>query len=219
MYYIYCFNNKTNNHKYIGYTNDPTRRFREHLSSAYNTKSTVYNYTFAKKIRQYGKESFEILILEILEDHKTALEREAYWINYYDTYAGPGYNIAPGGIGSINGKYRLSEDQVKEIHRLLYTDCSISEIKSKFGISGTLISNINQGKKYNIDPKIEYPIRRTYKEDEEYDDLIKLLTTTNLSFSRIAKELEISESTVKKINYGQLRKGMSDTYPIRKKVK
>jgi group I intron endonuclease len=218
MYYIYCFNNKLNNHKYIGYTNDLTRRFREHLSSAYNTKSGVYNYTFAKKIRQYGKESFEIIILEILDDHKKAIEREAYWIKHYNTYEGPGYNIAPGGIEST-WKNKLSEEQVKEIYVLLRTDCSVNEIKQRFNISGTLVSNINRGYKYVIDPAVEFPIRHTYKEDDEYDDLIKLLTTTSLSFSRIAKELNISVSTVKKINYGSLRKGMSDTYPIRKKVK
>lgn len=218
MYYVYCFNNKITNNKYIGQTNDLTRRFREHFSSAYNKKSEVYNYMFSKKIREYGVENFEIIILEILSNQKEALEKEAYWVTHYNTYEGAGYNTSPGGIYG-NPKHKLSEEEVFRIYQLLKTDISVEEIKNIFNISGTLISNINQGRKYVIDDSVEFPIRKTYKEDVEYDELILLLTTTTLPFSKIAKELGIAESTVKKINYGSLKKGLSKTYPIRKKVK
>ena len=43
MYYIYCYINKINNHKYVGQTNDYERRIREHRSCAFNKKASSYN--------------------------------------------------------------------------------------------------------------------------------------------------------------------------------
>ena len=43
MYYIYCYTNKLNNHKYVGQTNNYERRIREHRSCAFNEKGNSYN--------------------------------------------------------------------------------------------------------------------------------------------------------------------------------
>ena len=61
MYYIYCYTNKTNNHKYVGQTNNLKRRIREHRSSANNPNSPCYNDLFHSKIREYGIDMPEIL--------------------------------------------------------------------------------------------------------------------------------------------------------------
>ena len=53
---------------------------------------------------------------------------------------------------------------------------------------------------------------------EDYDELINLLLYSDLSYKAIAQRLGIGESTVKKINYGTLRKGLYPSYPIRKKT-
>lgn len=42
------------------------------------------------------------------------------------------------------------------------------------------------------------------------------MLNSDLSYAKIAEALGISQSTVKKINYGTLRHGMYPTYPIRK---
>ena len=66
MYYIYCYTNKINNHKYVGQTNNYERRIREHRSCAFNAKSSSYNDLIHKKIRQYGEDNFDITIIETL---------------------------------------------------------------------------------------------------------------------------------------------------------
>lgn len=88
------------------------------------------------------------------------------------------------------------------------------EISEEFNISETLLSNINLGLKYR--KNIEYPIRKNYKSEEDYEELVYLLKNTRISFLKIAEKLQIGESTVKKINYGTLRRGLSEEYPIRK---
>lgn len=60
---------------------------------------------------------------------------------------------------------------------------------------------------------------RYYKKDEDYENLINLLEDSDLSLSKIAKQLNIGYSTVKKINSGKMRKGIYPIYPIRKKRK
>lgn len=84
-----------------------------------------------------------------------------------------------------------------------------------FEISNTLLSNINIGLRYKQENET-YPIRKNYKEKEDYEELIDLLLNSRLSFKKIAEKLEMAESTVKKINYGTLVPGLSKSYPIRK---
>ena len=53
MYYIYCYTNKINQHKYVGQTNNYNRRIREHRSCAFNKNASSYNDLIHKKIREY----------------------------------------------------------------------------------------------------------------------------------------------------------------------
>ena len=55
MYYIYCYTNKINQHKYVGQTNNYKRRIREHHSCAFNSNASSYNDLIHKKIREYGE--------------------------------------------------------------------------------------------------------------------------------------------------------------------
>lgn len=66
MYYIYCYTNKKNNHKYVGQTNNLKRRIREHRYCAFNEKASSYNDLLHKKIREYGEDNFEISLIETL---------------------------------------------------------------------------------------------------------------------------------------------------------
>ena len=66
MYYIYCYTNKINQHKYVGQTNNLKRRYNEHLSASYNENSISYNSLFHQKIREYGIDNFDFEILETI---------------------------------------------------------------------------------------------------------------------------------------------------------
>ena len=89
MKYIYCVTNKINGLKYVGQTNNPKRRWYSLCCDNDNQKIT-------KAIQEYGKENFEMEILEKCTIDNVD-EKEKYWIDYYNTYEGEGYNEHCGG--------------------------------------------------------------------------------------------------------------------------
>ncbi len=93
---IYCIINKINNKKYIGLTvKHAKQRFWEHVTKSNNP---TYNSLLHRAIKKYGKENFEITILEddILEN--ILPEKEIEYIEKYNTY-NEGYNLTRGGEG------------------------------------------------------------------------------------------------------------------------
>lgn len=214
--YIYSFINKTNGHRYIGKTNNPERRLREHKSMAFNPKVIeTRDCLWYQKIREYGWENFDFEILEVVTS-ETWAEREVFWIKYYNTYHGAGYNMSPGGDLSRDDQCILTDVEIQFIYdELLNTKISQKDIATEFNVSQTLISNINQGLRY-FKEEYKYPLRKNYKKGlEEYSELIFLLKETKLSFREIAKRLGIAESSVKKINYGKMHHDENIKYPIR----
>lgn len=161
--YIYSFVNKINGHRYIGKTNDVERRKREHKSLAYNENiiNTNKDCTWYKKIREYGWDNFDVEILEIANESNW-VEREQYWIKYYNTYKGVGYNETIGGDDHPH-LMSLTDIEAQEIRNLLLnSDMTQEEIAEEYWVSSVLISNINQGQKY-IDETLNYPLRKTIK--------------------------------------------------------
>lgn len=106
---IYKITKKENGKSYIGQSNNIERRFSEHKSRA--------DIPIELAIRKYGINAFTYEILE-----ECSLEnldsREIYWINYYNTYRGFGYNCSPGGgnnRGENNGRTKLTNEDVAYI--------------------------------------------------------------------------------------------------------
>lgn len=220
MYYIYCYENKINQHKYVGQTNNFQRRVREHRSCAFNEKASSYNDLIHKKIREYGEENFTITILEkiYIEDIKEVNERESYWIEKLNSYCGNGlgYNMDLGGGRKAKSSI-LSSQQLEELKQDIKKGNPFYDIEQKYNVSASFISSINHGV-YFYDEQEEYPLYKYYKDDNDYDELIDLLLNSTYSLSKISQILNIGYSTVKKINAGTLRKGLYPTYPIRKKA-
>lgn len=219
MYYIYCYTNKINQHKYIGQTNNLKRRIREHHSCAFNEKSSSYNDLIHKKIREYGEENFEISLIETLytDNIHEVNKREQYWIAEKNSYCknGVGYNMDRGG-GRRGYSSILCEEELQLLKRDIKNGMSYLEIEKLYSISSSFISSINNGI-YFYDENENYPLFKYYKEDEDYNELIDLLINSEYSLKKISEILNISYSTVKKINAGTMRKGLYPTYPIRKK--
>jgi group I intron endonuclease len=91
---IYKHTNIITGKSYIGRTIfSIEKRWKSHISSAKNGST----YDFHESIRKYGESNF---ISEILEECKESdiINREEYWIKYYDTYNN-GYNMNEGGSG------------------------------------------------------------------------------------------------------------------------
>lgn len=219
MYYIYCYTNKLNGHRYVGQTNNIQRRQREHKSTSYNPKSTSYNDLIHKKMRQYGYENFDFEVLEIIysDDIEVVNAQEQFWVKKLDTYCGHGhgYNMDLGG-GQPEHSRIISKKDIGTIKTLLKNKEPFIDIQKRFDISAAFISAINHGV-YYYDDQETYPLCKYYKDDSDYDELINLLANTDIPLAEIARQLEMGYSTVKKINAGTLRHGLYPTYPIRKK--
>lgn len=217
MYYIYCYTNKITNRKYVGQTNNIERRKREHRSCALNEKSSSHNDLFHTKLRQYGEENFEFNIVEEIPNDNIDFvnKREKYWISNLQTNVKDfGYNLTMGGLGNQKTNRVLTLEEVNMLKDEIKKGQRYSFLMEKYQISTSYISSINHGT-YYYNPQEQYPLFQYYKTDNDYQILIDLLLNSELSFKQISEELKIGESTVKKINYGKLRKGLYHTYPIR----
>lgn len=219
MYYIYCYTNRFNGHKYIGQTNNIERRKREHKSTSYNPNSTSYNDLVHKKMREYGYDNFDFEVLEVIysDDIEIANQQEQFWVAKLDTYCGHGrgYNMDLGGCQPEHSRV-VSKEDIATIKNLLKNKEPFINIQQRFNISASFVSAINHGV-YYYDEKENYPLCKYYKNDSDYNELINLLVNTDMSLAEISRRLNLGYSTVKKINAGTLRHGLYPTYPIRKK--
>jgi len=106
---IYKITKKSNGKSYIGQSNDIDRRILEHQ---YKTDLAI-----DKAITKYGIDAFTYETIE--ECNLDELnEKEKYWIAYYNTYKGFGYNCSEGGgdsRGENNGRTNLTNEDVAYI--------------------------------------------------------------------------------------------------------
>lgn len=210
MYYIYKITNKLNGHSYIGQTNCPERRFREHMSASKNPKNPCFDYPLYRGIRKYGKDNYSFSIIDKTDDKNKIDALECCYIKQFGYY-----NISSGGQFRFDMRI-LSIEQAFQVKQMIIDNIPYAKISEQFDISYTLISDINYGNRY-FDPNDKYPLHNNIKDKEEYDELINLLLTTTLTFKEIANQSGFSEATVKKINYGKLRRDLwNESYPIRK---
>ena len=106
---IYKITKKENGKSYIGQSNDIKRRFQEH-----KTKKDI---PIELAIQKYGVDAFDFEILEECELSELDT-KEVYWIAYYNTFKGIGYNCNSGGgnsRGENNGRTKLTNEDVAYI--------------------------------------------------------------------------------------------------------
>lgn len=95
-YSVYKWTNSITGRSYIGYTGDSTLfRWNKHLLNAHSGVDTY----FYKSIRKYPIHVWNLQILHETCNRDEALEREKYFINFYNTLAPNGYNSSSGGTG------------------------------------------------------------------------------------------------------------------------
>ena len=108
---IYVITNDINNKQYVGKTNENIeKRFAEHLNDA--TKRITEKRPLYRAINKYGKEHFQIKVLEEC-DISILSEREIYWIEKLNTYKN-GYNATIGGDGKQLYDYNIFIDEYKK---------------------------------------------------------------------------------------------------------
>lgn len=99
---IYKITNLINNKCYIGQSTNIYNRFSQHRSASRCEKDLAYNFNIHQAMRKYGIENF---IFEIIEEcsKEELIQKEVYWINYYDSFKN-GYNMNPGGFGGFKSQ-------------------------------------------------------------------------------------------------------------------
>lgn len=236
--------NFPNGKSYIGLSNNIARRLKEHNNEA---KIGTNKYPVHQAITKYGPAIlfYNVQILEYIMplDRMQLIEREKYWISYYNTYLDKdkGYNLTPGGDGSAAGIYnhqaKFNEVSINEIYDLLinHTNVLIKDIAQKYSISEMAISEINNGKRY-YNPELIYPLRPGTKfkigqnvpkgvdnhqaklNQKQIDEIYELLANSNISLKDIANKYKISYTVISAINRGLRYNYSNFNYPIRQSI-
>lgn len=109
---VYKITNKTNGKIYVGITSQGiSTRWHKHCSDAV----TDSPFPIHNAIRKYGKDNFQIELIEDLsdKDYDYLKEREVYWIKEFNSYdREKGYNLTLGGDGTF-GRFRSEETKDK----------------------------------------------------------------------------------------------------------
>lgn len=215
--WIYKITNSINNKVYIGQSNNPIRRYKEHITEAAKT-DTVGLYA---AMRKYGINNFKIEIIEGPVNNYN--EREIYWIKQYDSFNN-GYNLTMGGenppilTGENSSLTTFSDEIILEIQKdLIFSTLSYDEISNKYSISIGYLTRINKGI-CRKNGKFNYPLRNqsNYKKTDELNNIIiDQLINTSKSTEDIARENNIDSLTVYYINKGTRHRKDDIEYPIR----
>ena len=225
MHLIYCYTNLINNKKYIGQTNNFKRRTKQHKDDSFtNYDEARYNQLIHQAIRKYGLNNFKIDILEDNIPTELIDEKEKYYISKYNTVAPNGYNLTEGGMANktapIPSRYK---DDYFNIVKELKGEKSLKEIAEQFNMSYSYLSDINNGSRL-FHENMVYPIRKSSNSPskEDYQIIIDMLENTKLSCVKIAKQLNLSATTVRKVNNGQIKRMVNlfpeKTCPLRKVI-
>lgn len=123
---IYKITRKENGKSYIGQSNDIERRFSEHKNKI--------DIPIEIAIKKYGIDAFDFEIIEECSLEQLD-EREKYWIAYYNTYKGFGYNCNEGGgnsRGENNGRTKLTNEDVAYIRECYGNHMRRREVYQQF---------------------------------------------------------------------------------------
>lgn len=139
--YVYLIENKINGKKYVGKTVYSLKtRFEEHIKDS----KRYLDRPLYRAINKYGSLNFEIKELECC-DVNLLEDRERYWINYYDTYSGKGYNATYGG----SGKNLYDYDMIVKAYKNLK---NVKETAKEIGCSADCVENVLKDRGINVLP-------------------------------------------------------------------
>lgn len=221
--YIYKITNLINGKIYIGQTNNPKRREREHFSLTPSILEDNDGKILYNALLKYGPQNFSF---EIIEDKcENYNEKEKFWIKTLNTLIPFGYNMTDGGEAPpvFHGEQHPMAthflNEVNEIRNLLAnTKLSILEIAKQTNYSDSSIRRINSGLLW-YDENIIYPIRienTALFKKERMENIIYDLLNSRLTQKEIATKYNVSRTTITAINRGQNFYQKDIDYPIRK---
>lgn len=134
---IYKIINKTTNQFYIGSAINLKKRNSIHFSALQNNKHC--NYKLQESWNEHGKQNFEFITIELVENKLELLNREQHYIDILK----PEYNICPT-AGSRLGTFHTPEiiEQIRKNATKFWLGKHLSEETKK------KLSNVNRGYKH-----------------------------------------------------------------------
>lgn len=201
---IYKITNKTNGKVYIGQSIDIKKRWKQHINEAKSSRQNTYLYN---AMRKYGIDNFSFEIIEEC-DIKSLNEREIYWIKFYNSFEGEGYNMTPGGSDPI-------KVNTQELYNLWDKGLSVGEIVNYYQgtLSASTIKNYlycykkwtkEESKKREGRIKSKTPLQKEGTVIKQYDIFGTFIKNWDTSLHEIERELKIPHNSISKVLCGKL---------------
>lgn len=106
---IYKIVNKVNGLSYVGSAVSYHRRVNVHCNDL--RKNRHHSQKLQRAWNKYGEDAFEYIFLEHVDDRKSLISREQFWIRFLDSYCN-GYNSCPN-AGSALSRVHTKETKQK----------------------------------------------------------------------------------------------------------
>lgn len=104
IYYLYKITNLVNGKLYIGVTDNPKTRMKQHFYNKNQNKNSIIR----KAVNKYGPENFSFEVI-CVGSREYIYDLEIKAISLYNTME-DGYNIKPGGVGGKGHKVKTRAD-------------------------------------------------------------------------------------------------------------
>lgn len=192
IYFIYITTNLLNSKQYVGYHST------KNLDDGYLGSGVALHLA----IKKYGKENFKREIIKFLNDNKTHLLLEEYYINEFNSLTPNGYNISPaGGLGLKNS---LSDEMKKKISASCKGRSAWN--KGKVGVySKESLKKMSESQKGNkLDDNVKEKISKKLKGRSVWNKGKKLTEEHKNNISNGEKGRVQSKETKEKIKKGNI---------------
>ncbi|WHZ60037.1 GIY-YIG nuclease family protein [Metabacillus hrfriensis] len=214
---IYKATNKDTVKIYIGMTTRTLDERRiEHHSKAKKESNNIFHKIIRKNLLDFEEDNFYWEVIDGAKNKEELLEKETYWITYYNTFIGfencKGYNMTIGGegycIGEDNPQSQLNEKQVLEILNDIMSGSTHKEISKLHNVAHHLIETLSQGKTYRCYYTADYKTWLKEKREKELlfirDTLPKIFKELmdGKSHKSIARKFNTHKSNITNISRG-----------------
>lgn len=204
--YIYCITNIVNDKKYVGQTSkDPYIRWNQHKADAKRLNRAIH-----MAMRKYGIDNF---IFEVINESASNIDElndlEEFYVSFYDTFKGHGYNMNSGGdhvIHSDETKEKIRQSSLGRKHS--------DETKKKMSESRSGEKNPNYGKTFSNEHKLKMSKTRRGRngiQSHSSKKIIQLDKDTGqeiacwFSMNEVQRELGIYQSSISRCCRGKLK--------------
>ena len=132
---VYCIKNTINNKEYIGLTTRTLEhRWKQHIYESNKKDSWEWNTPLGNAIKKYGKDSFQVFVLEECSSETELKQKEIQLIKERKSLASEtGYNLTLGGDGRLG--YKLSEETKRKIGEGNFGKVMSNEAKEKMSVA------------------------------------------------------------------------------------